>query len=218
MFKRKAGFVAWTAGFIVTLGVAAGASAVVPSLINAEEAPPAVTSPTVDVAATVEAPPAVVAAAAADAPAPEVTIPEIVVPEPETAVVAPPTTKAKAAAPKIVVPTPVVEAPAPVIVPAPPAITLAPRTVPSAAQVQSAIAGISGLVQLPLFFQISPANVADVGNKVCTAFDQGQTFAQVKAVGLAQVAAYVPVSPAAADYAVRTAVSMYCPAYASKLV
>jgi hypothetical protein len=90
--------------------------------------------------------------------------------------------------------------------------------VPSAAQVQSAIAGITGLVQLPLFFQITPANVAQVGNQVCTAFDQGQTFAQVKATGLSMVSAYVPVSPAAADYAVRTAVNLYCPAYASKLV
>jgi hypothetical protein len=53
---------------------------------------------------------------------------------------------------------------------------------------------------------------------VCTAFDQGQTFAQVKATGLSMVSAYVPVSAAAADYAVRTAVALYCPAYASKLV
>jgi hypothetical protein len=90
--------------------------------------------------------------------------------------------------------------------------------VPTAAQVQSAIAGISSMVQLPLFFQITPANVAQVGNQVCTSFDQGQTFAQVKATGLSMVSAYVAVSPAAADYAVRTAVALYCPAYASKLV
>ena len=100
----------------------------------------------------------------------------------------------------------------PVTVPA-----LAARTVPSAAQVQSAIQGITGLVQLPLFFQITPANVADVGNRVCTAFDQGQTFAQVKSTGLSMVSAYVPVSDAAADYAVRKAVQLYCPGYASKL-
>ena len=53
---------------------------------------------------------------------------------------------------------------------------------------QGAITGITGLVQLPLFFSINADHVADVGNRVCTAFDQGQTFAQVKAIGLAQVA------------------------------
>ena len=51
------------------------------------------------------------------------------------------------------------------------------------------------MVQLPLFFQINAGHVAQVGNQVCTAFDQGQSFAQVKATGLSMVSAYVPVSP-----------------------
>ena len=151
----------------------------------------------------------------AAAPAPvEVTAPPATVAA--TAVVKTPTTKR---APKVVVPeveAPVVAAPVvtlpPVTVPA-----LAARTVPSAAQVQSAIQGITGLVQLPLFFQLQPSHVADVGNRVCTAFDQGQSFAQVKSTGLSMVSAYVPVSDAAADYAVRKAVELYCPGYASKL-
>ena len=114
-------------------------------------------------------------AAAASAPV-EVTAPPATVAA--SAVVKTPSTKA----PKVVVPeveAPVVAAPVvtlpPVTVPA-----LAARTVPSAAQVQSAIQGITGLVQLPLFFQLQPSHVADVGNRVCTAFDQGQSFAQVK--------------------------------------
>jgi hypothetical protein len=208
--KRNVGLLAWTAGFVATLAVAAGASIVVPQLINAEEPPAATSSATVEAAATVDTTP-VVAEVAPEVAAPEVA-PEVV----EVEVTTPPPTKAT---PKVTVPPTiaVVEAPAPTL----PPVTvpaLAPRTVPSPAQVQSAIAGITSLVQLPFFIQISAANVADVGNRVCTAFDQGQTMAQVQAVGLAQVAAYVTVSPAAADYAVRTAVALYCPAYASKLV
>ncbi len=160
-------------------------------------------------------------------PADTIPVPEVAAPAPVD-VTAPPATVAASAvvktpttkkAPKIVVPeveAPVVAAPVvtlpPVTVPA-----LAARTVPSAAQVQGAIQGITGLVQLPLFFQLQPSHVADVGNRVCTAFDQGQSFAQVKSTGLSMVSAYVPVSDAAADYAVRTAVQLYCPGYASKL-
>ncbi|MEA2702973.1 MAG: hypothetical protein QOD63_918 [Actinomycetota bacterium] len=163
--------------------------------------------------ATVANPADTIPVPAAEAPAPvDTTAPPATTTA--AAVVKTPTAKAPKAAPveeAPVVAAPVVTLP-PVTVPA-----LAARTVPSAAQVQSAIQGITGLVQLPLFVQITPANVADVGNRVCTAFDQGQTFSQVKATGLSMVSAYVPVSDAAADYAVRTAVSMYCPGYASKL-
>lgn len=104
-------------------------------------------------------------------------------------------------------------APAAAVVP-----TLPPRRTPSSAEVQQAISGITSMVSLPLFVQITPAYVADFGNQVCTAFDQGQSFAQVKSTGLAQVAKFVVVSTAAADYAVRTAVAMYCPGHSSKLV
>ena len=87
-------------------------------------------------------------------------------------------------------PAPVVTVP-PVTLPPVTVPALAPRTVPSAAQVNAAIAGISSMVQLPLFFQINAGHVAQVGNQVCTAFDQGQSFAQVKATGLSMVSAYV---------------------------
>jgi hypothetical protein len=163
----------------------------------------------------------------ATAAAPAETIPVPAAAAAPVAATVPPATVAAAA---IVKKTPTTKAPqvaaeveAPVAAPAPtvPPVTvpaLAARTVPSSAQVQSAIQGITGLVQLPLFVQITPANVADVGNRVCTAFDQGQSFDQVKSTGLSMVSAYVPVSDAAADYAVRQAVQLYCPGYASKLV
>ncbi len=216
MFGMKAGggFLGWAAAAVVTLAVAAGGSVIVPSLISAEEPPAAETSVDIEAATVVETPAPEVAAPVA--PAPEVVaevVPEAVV-EVEVEVITPPATQA----PKVTVPpAPVVTAP-PVTLPPVTVPALAPRTVPTPAQVQSAIAGISGLVQLPFFFQINAGHVAQVGNQVCTAFDQGQTFDQVKATGLSMVSAYVAVTPAAADYAVRTAVSMYCPAYASKLV
>ena len=214
--KHGAGFLGWAVGALVTLAVAAGGSVVVPSLINAEEPPAAVSSASVD-AVSVAAPVAEVAAEVA-APAPEVTVPEVAPEvEAEVEVTTPVTTAKVKAAPAATVPEPVVTLP-PVTIPPVTVPALAPRTVPSAAQVNAAIAGISSMVQLPFFFQINAGHVAQVGNQVCTAFDQGQSFAQVKANGLSMVSAYVPVSPAAADYAVRTAVSMYCPAYASKLV
>ena len=211
--KQGLGFLGWAATAVVTLAVAAGGSVLVPGLVNAEETPPAASNATVAVAT-----PAASADVVAAAPAPEVTVPEVTIPEvtiPEVEVTTPPVTKA--VAPKVTVTVPPVTLP-PVTLPPITVPALAARTVPSAAQVQSAIAGITSMVQLPLFFQITPANVAQVGNQVCTSFDQGQTFAQVKATGLSMVSAYVPVSAAAADYAVRTAVALYCPAYASKLV
>lgn len=213
--KQGMGFLGWATGALMTLAVAAGGSVVVPNLINAEEPPAAVSSTSID-AASVAAPVAEVTAEVG-APAPEVAAevaPEV---EAEVEVTTPATAPKAKAAPVAIEQAPVVTLP-PVTLPPVTVPALAPRTVPSAAQVQSAIAGISSMVQLPFFFSITPANVAQVGDQVCTAFDQGQSFAQVKSTGLSMVSAYVTVSPAAADYAVRTAVSMYCPAYASKLV
>ncbi len=215
--KQGVGFLGWAATAVVTLAVAAGASVIVPNLVNAAEPPPAITSANVETSATVDTP-AVEIAPDIVVPAPEVVAE--VGPEPavELDLAAAPTARAKA--PVVTVPpvtAPTVTAP-PVTLPPVTIPALAPRTVPTPAQVQSAIVGISGLVQLPLFFQINAGHVDQVGNQVCTAFDQGQTFAQVKATGLSMVSAYVPVTPQAADYAVRTAVALYCPAYAAKLV
>jgi hypothetical protein len=210
--KRNLGFLAWSALTVATLGVAAGASAVVPRLVNSEEAP--------SVSATAQVQTAAVAADVGATPAPEaeVAVPEVVVPEPAAVVVRP---SARVAAPTVVEPDPVVEeapAVAPVLAPVAAVSALAARTVPSAAQIQAVISTIKSQVPLLGLVSITDAQVNDIGNQVCTAFDQGQTFAQVKAQGLAQVPAYVTIPAATADYAVRQAVALYCPAYTSKLV
>ena len=95
---------------------------------------------------------------------------------------------------------------------------LAPRRVPPASEVNQVISTLHGL--LPLYTPTA-AQLATIGDKVCTAFDQGQTFAQVRGsllsfAGAAAFAAFVPLS--ASDTAVRTLVGMYCPLYGSKLV
>jgi hypothetical protein len=210
--KRNVGFMAWSAAAVVTLGVAAGASAVVPQLIA--EDTPAVASAQVDIAGTesVEVAPAPAAPESEQA----VAVVEEVVAEEETVAT---TAPRKAAAAKVVeAPAPEVAAPAPPPPPPPPPVPVfAARTVPSAGQVQAVITGIKGLIPMLALVTVSPAQVADIGNQVCTAFDQGQSLAQVKAAGLAQVPAFVTVSPAAATYVVNNAVALYCPAYASKL-
>ena len=130
-------------------------------------------------------------------------------------VTTPPTTKAARPATTV--------APAPVAPPAAAPVTTvpakAPRRTPSAAEVQGAINGLKQQVGgILLLISPTPAQIAQAGDQICTAFDNGQTFAQVKATGLSMIPATVAVSPATLDWAVRTAVSMYCPAYASKLV
>lgn len=125
-----------------------------------------------------------------------------------------PTTTAPAAA--VAAPAaPAVAVPAPA--PAPP-VTAARRTPPSA-EVQAAISGlvqrVGGLLRL---VRPTPAQIAQAGDQICTGFDTGQTFAQVKATGLSMVPSSVSVSAATADWAVRTAVAMYCPDHAAKLV
>jgi hypothetical protein len=69
------------------------------------------------------------------------------------------------------------------------------------------------------FFTPTSQQVARVGNQVCTALDQGMTFAQVKSKVSAMLGSWswlVPTSIAAQG--VRTIVGLYCPGYASKLV
>jgi hypothetical protein len=92
------------------------------------------------------------------------------------------------------------------------------RVVPSAARVQQAISEVPNYVHSIL--SPSPAQVAQLGDKVCTMFDQGQTFAQVKATGL-QMVTQIPLTtvlPGGADWVVRTVVNLYCPGHSSKLV
>ncbi|HJV08525.1 MAG TPA: hypothetical protein VJ653_02565, partial [Acidimicrobiales bacterium] len=68
------------------------------------------------------------------------------------------------------------------------------------------------------FVSIAPTQIDQAGDQVCTAFDNGQTFAQVKATGLSMIPAQVSVPLSTADWAVRQAVALYCPGHANKLV
>lgn len=201
--RRNVGMIG--AGAALTLCLAGGAAAgVVPKIgpaANVSESGPA-------------APEAAVAPVVTEAP-PSTTPPTT--PPPAPAAPAPAPTTPRATTPKVA---PVTEAPAPeeaAAPAAPPAPTKAPRLTPSSAQVQAAIASLRGLIP---FVTPTEAQARQFGNAVCDAFDAGQTFAQVKA-NAAQAASQIPlvsVSSATIDSAVRTAVSLFCPGYSSKLV
>ena len=152
-------------------------------------------SPAPSVAPVQAPPPPPVAAATVPKPAP-----------------APAATKRATSAPKPAAA--VASAPPPAAAsPPPPKVVLPPRRQPSSAEVQQAIKGLQQYVD----FTPTPAQVAQAGDMVCDAFDQGQTFAQVKAAARSMVPSYFEVKPGADDYVVRTAVRLYCPAYTSRL-
>jgi hypothetical protein len=92
---------------------------------------------------------------------------------------------------------------------------LAPRRQPTAAEINQAIQAVHKLV--PVFTPTS-AQVARVGNQVCTAFDQGMTFSQVKSKVSALLGSWSWLLPSstAAD-GVRAVVTLYCPGYLSKV-
>lgn len=192
---------------ILGAGVAMG---VMPRPVHTENA--AAVSPLTETVDTTAAP-----APAAAVPAEVTTVP------PETTVpttVAPPPT----AAPKATTPTtaaPVVTAPPVTAPPTTPATvaqpTTAPRINPTDAQVVAAMQSLKS--QIPLL----PVNAAygrQFGDAVCSAFDQGNNFTQVKQMVM-QAVSQIPlikITLANADFAVRTAVSLFCPAYSTKLV
>lgn len=93
-----------------------------------------------------------------------------------------------------------------------------PRRQPLSAEVQQAIVGMREFVRTIL--TPTYAHVNDLGGKVCTAFDQGQTGEQVKATGLAMVSKvpFTTVLPGADDYVVRTAINLYCPGHLYQLL
>jgi hypothetical protein len=198
---RNRSFVGGAAGltFALALGVAAGILPQAGDHGSQGELSAASAAPTVPVAAP-EAPPAT------EAPAPA----------PEAAPAPAPTTRATSA------PRPAAEESAPepqaeaASAPAAAAPTGVARTSPSSAQIQAAIAGFHQ--RIPLFTPTA-AQVNDFGNQVCTAFDQGQSYAQVKATGLSMVTKYpfVSITSADADWMIHTAVSMYCPGHAGSL-
>jgi hypothetical protein len=93
----------------------------------------------------------------------------------------------------------------------------AKRTTPTPAEVQNAIKGLKNFVHS--LFTPSPAQVATLGNDVCTAFDKGKSVKSIKATMLQKVKSlpFTTVLPGAAQYVVKTEVKLYCPGYKSKL-
>ncbi|MBW3643405.1 MAG: DUF732 domain-containing protein, partial [Actinobacteria bacterium] len=92
-----------------------------------------------------------------------------------------------------------------------------PRRVPSSTEVDQALEGLRPYVRS--IFSPGPAQVAEAGDKICTALDEGQTIDEVKAAGLELVekVPFTTVRAGAGDDVVRTAVTLYCPGHASKL-
>lgn len=175
------------------------------ALVPIEAVVPTVTDP---------APTTVIEEEAAPEEAPVTTEPPTTVPE--VTITAPPVTAAPAPPPPedAAVEAPPAEAP-----PAPeaPASGAVPRRVPSGDEVSQALEGLKPFIQSP--FSPGAAQVAEAGEKVCTAFDEGRSMDEVKAEGLALVkkVPFTTVKEGAADYVVRTAVTLYCPGHASKL-
>ncbi len=92
------------------------------------------------------------------------------------------------------------------------------RANPTSAQVQAAIQQIA--TRIPFFSVATEAQARQFGDAVCTAFDQGNTYAQVR-TQVQQALSQLPmvtIKPADMDFAIRTAVQLFCPGYTSKLV
>ena len=198
-----------SAGAAVTFCLATGAAAGVLPMAGSSHDSSGSAAGALDMVTTPPAPEAPPSTEAPAVTAPPATAPPVTAPP----VTAPPASAARRARPAA--PPPEAEA-APATAPAPAAPAapaIPPRTNPSSAQVRSAISSL-GLPVTP-----SESQARQFGDSVCDAFDQGQTFAQVKA-GALQAASQIPfvsVSPSAVDRAVRSAVQLFCPGHASKL-
>jgi len=212
----------------LALGMAASAGAM-PGLASGGPAPTAVVAQLAPAAA-----PAVVTLVDAPAPPPPAAVE---VPAPVAPPAAPaakpvaattPTKKPPAAvstntqppARPAVAPAPVAALAAAVPAPAvPAAVATVARRTPSSEEIKSTISELKSQVGgLLRFVSPSQAQINQAGDQVCTGFDNGETFAQVKATGLSMMPDSVDVSPATADWAVRQLVTMYCPGHADKLV
>ena len=92
----------------------------------------------------------------------------------------------------------------------------APRTEPTKAALQGAIRELDARTN---YFRPTEKQIREFSGEVCTAFDQGYSYAEVKAGVLdsAKRAPYLGVSSADADYSVRSAVQLFCPGYAPLL-
>jgi hypothetical protein len=156
-------------------------------------------------------------APAAPADTPTTAAPATTVAQPK--VTTPPTTKAPkpkatTSAPAPAAPT---AAPAPAA-PVAPVVAKVARRVPTAAEIQNVIAQLKKQVTILTYISITPAQIDQIGDQVCTAFYAGQTVTQVKSTALSMIPSSIKVSAATTDWAVRQAVTLYCPGHANKLV
>ena len=221
--SRKRKLLAGAAGVILSLGLAVSVGAVPQPGDDTEVRPAAVSQVVEEVAAPAARQPGDTAEPAQQAEQAPSTVPPTTVVAPATTVAQPKTTApatTKAPAPTRTAPAP---APATAAAPAPAPAAAAPakvaRRTPSPAEVNSAIAQLKQQVGgLLLLVSPTPAQIDEVGDQVCTAFDNGQTFTQVKATALSMIPPSVTVTAATTDWAVRQAVTLYCPGHASKLV
>ncbi|MFN2609111.1 MAG: hypothetical protein ABR511_14660 [Acidimicrobiales bacterium] len=170
--------------------------------------------------AAVAAPPALRGSVTTAAPggAPTTAAPAATPPPTAPPATAPPTTArrttvARAAATSSA-PAPAAAAPSAA---AAPASSVAPRLNPSSAQVQAAMNALKA--RNPLYGSLTEAQARQFANQVCSAFDAGQTAAQVQATAQAAASKVPLMAVPAADvrYAVRTAVQLFCPGYLPKL-
>ncbi len=84
---------------------------------------------------------------------------------------------------------------------------------------QQAIDGFRPYVRSVVPVSPSHEQVVELGDKICTGFDEGRSVDEIKAAGraMAESAPFVSVGPGGEDYILRTGTALYCPGHASKL-
>jgi hypothetical protein len=210
------------AGVTLALGMAASAGAM-PGLAVGGPAPTEVVAqfvpeaaPPVATLVDVPAPPP---AAVVEVSAPVVTPAAVAATTPTKKPPAAASTKTQPPVRAALVQAPVAALAAAVPAPAvPAAVATVARRTPSSEEIKSTISELKRQVGGLLRF-VSPTTdqINQAGDQVCTGFDNGETFSQVKANGLSMMPSSVDVSEATADWAVRQLVTMYCPGHADKL-
>lgn len=92
----------------------------------------------------------------------------------------------------------------------------APRVEPSKAAIRAVINELDARTN---FIKPTESQIREAGDKICTAFDQKYSYAQVKQAVLdaAKQAPYLGVSSDDAEYSVMSAVGLFCPAHQGAL-
>ncbi len=224
--SRREKLLAGVAGSTLALGLAVavgavpgpGVAAPVPVAAHLEQVPAAPILPQ-DPAPAAAAEAVVQVVPVAAPPKASTTKPAAPAAAPRSAGAAATRAPARAAARSAPVPAPAAATGAVLPVPAAaPLVTRVERRTPSSTEIKDTIAELRSRVGGLLRF-VSPtaAQLNQAGNQVCTGFDNGQSFEQVRAAGLSSIPSTVKVSPENADWAVRKLVTLYCPGHAPKL-